>query len=160
MLTIRPTLMLARRLHITVARTPPPVANRVADWCAHQFNVGHTRYLIFCHTASLYPVITYARGVTDEGSLIQRLIEALKLNLTGTELEFQYQRWIAPEWTQVQWAPIPGRAILGSINELIYMAKVFSDLSPVDLGKKLAKTPMKVLGWNSPDRVFPKLTGA
>jgi hypothetical protein len=79
MLTIRPTLMLARRLHITVPRTPPPVANRVADWCTHQFNVGHTRYLIFCHTASL--------------------------------------------------------------------------------GKKLAKTPMRVLGWNSPNRVFPKLTG-
>jgi hypothetical protein len=72
MLTIRPTLMLARRLGIDVPRTPPPVANRVADWCAHQFNVSRTRYLIFCHTVSLYPVITYARGVVDEESLIKR----------------------------------------------------------------------------------------
>jgi hypothetical protein len=162
MLTIRPTLMLARRLHITVPRTPPPVANRVADWCAHQFNVGHTRYLIFCHTVSLYPVITHARGVTDENDLIKRLVETLRSSLTGTELEFQYQRWIAPEWTQVQWAPIPGRAILGSINELVYGAKAgaaWDKCSPVELGPKLAKTPMKVLGWNSPDRVFPKLTG-
>jgi hypothetical protein len=152
MLTIRPTLMLARRLRIDVPRTPPPVANRMADWCAHQFNV--------CHTVSLYPVITHARGVVDEASLIKRLIETLQLGLTGTELEFQYRRWIAPELAAVQWAPIPDRAILGSINELIYMAKVFSDLSPVEIGKKLAHTPMKVLGWNSPDRVFPKLTGA
>jgi hypothetical protein len=60
----------------------------------------------------------------------------------------------------VQWAPIPDRAILGSINELIYMAKVFSDLSPAETGKKLAETPMTVLGGNSPNRVFPKLTGA
>jgi hypothetical protein len=155
--------MLARRLRIDVPRTPPPVANRVADWCAHQFNVGHTRYLMFCHTVSLYPVITHARGVTDEGSLIERLTEALKLNLTGAALAVQYQRWIAPAWTQVQWAPIPDRAILGSINELIYGAKVgaaWDQCSPVQLGLKLAETPMKVLGWNSPNRVFPKLTGA
>ena len=162
MLTLRPTLMLARRLRIAVPRIPPPVANRVADWCAHQFNVSRTRYLIFCHTASLYPVITYARSVTDDSSLIMRFIDALKLNLTGSDLEFQFQRWIVPELAAVQWAPIPDRAILGSINELISAAKVcaiWDECSPVELGQKLAQTPLTVLGGNSPDRVFPTLPG-
>ena len=61
MLTIRTTLMLARRRYFVVPRTPTPVANRMAAWCAHQFNISRTRYLIFCHTVSLYPAITSSR---------------------------------------------------------------------------------------------------
>ena len=104
MLTIRPTKMLARRLGIELPATPPAVANRVADWCAHEFRTQRFKYLIFFNTASLYPVLTYARGVTDDHELIERLVEAVKLNLEGTKLEFQYQRWIAPELAAVQWA--------------------------------------------------------
>ncbi|HLP24681.1 MAG TPA: hypothetical protein VK477_03310 [Acidobacteriota bacterium] len=157
MLTLRPTKMLARRLKIAVPATPPPVRNRVADWCVHEFRDGGYRYLIFCNTASLYPLVTYARGVNDEGSLIDRGIEAMRLNFVGTEFEFQFQRWILPELAAVQWAPIPDRAVLGSINELILMARHGLDKSPVELSRWLAEAPMKMLGMDSPDRVFPKL---
>ena len=65
MLTIRPTKILARRLGIELPKAPPVVTNRVADWCAHEFRVARYRYLIFCNTASLYPVVMMATGVTD-----------------------------------------------------------------------------------------------
>jgi len=61
MLTIRPTKMLARRLGLTLPAVPPAVANRVADWCAHEFQSGRFRYLIFCNTAALLPAVSYAR---------------------------------------------------------------------------------------------------
>ena len=159
MLTLRPTKQLARRLGLNRPETMPPVPNRVADWCVHEFKVARYRYLIFCHTASLYPVVTSGRGVTDDASLIECCIDALKINLTGTALEFQFQRWIVPELGEVQWAPIPDRSVQGSINELVFQAKVYADyedLSPVELGTKLAETPLGILGMNSPDRVFPK----
>ncbi len=107
MLTIRPTKMLARRLGIELPVTPPLVTNRVADWCTHEFRVSRHRYLLFCNTAALYPVVTYAGGVTDDHGLIERLVDGLKLCLVGTELEFQFQRWIVPELAVVQWAPMP-----------------------------------------------------
>ena len=162
MLTIRPTKMLARRLGIGLPAVPPVITNRVADWCAHEFRVSRYRYLMFCNTASLYPVVTYAKGVRDDHSLIERLVETLKLNLTGTELEFQFQRWIVPELAAVQWAPIPGRSVLGGMNEMISMAKYsrqHRDEPPGELSRWLAETPLAPLGMNSPKRVFPTLGG-
>lgn len=162
MLTIRPTKMLARRLGIELPDAPPVVTNRVADWCAHEFRVSRHRYLIFCNTAALYPVVAYARGVTDDHSLIERLVEALKLNFEGTELDSHYRRWITPELAVVQWAPIPGKSILGSMNDLIFMAKCHledDELSSVEVSRRLAEAPMSALGMNSPDRVFPTLGG-
>ena len=160
MLTIRPTKMLAARLGMKVPPLIPTVTNRVADWCAHEFRSGRIRYLLFCNTASLYPVVTHGRGVTDDHELIRRLVDAVKLTFEGTELEFHYRRWIAPEVTAVQWAPIPDRSIIGSMNDLIYAAKYFLEArteSPVEVSRKLAQTPLSILGMNSPDRVFPTL---
>lgn len=162
MLTIRPTKMLARRLGIELPAAPPVVTNRVADWCAHEFRVSRHRYLIFCNTAALYPVVMPARRVTDDHELIERLVDGLKLCLMGTELEFQFQRWIVLELAAVQWAPIPDRVILSSVNEMIFQARyglTHRDYSPVELSRWLAETPMSALGGNSPGRVFPKLTG-
>lgn len=157
MLTLRPTKMLARRLKLAVPDALPTVQNRGADWCVHEFRDGGYRYLMLCNTASLYPLVTYARGVNDENALITCCIDAMQNNFVGTELEFQYQRWIVPELHTVQWAPIPDKAVLSSINELIQMARHGGDRSPVELSRWLAETPMKAIGYNSPKRAFASL---
>ncbi len=54
------------------------------------------------------------------------------------------------------------RVILSSVNEMIFHAKYgleHRDYSPVELSRWLAEIPMSAPGGNSPDRVFPKLTG-
>ena len=139
----------------------PVVTKRVADWCAHEFLVSRRRYLIFCNTASLYPVVTEARGVTDQDALVKCLMTALRLNLADGPHAYAYERWIAPGGTEVQWAPIPDRSVLGSINDLIFAAKwgLVDGKSPAELSGWLARTPLSVLGMNSPDRVFPKIAG-
>jgi hypothetical protein len=139
----------------------PVVTNRVADWCAHEFLVSRRRYLIFCNTASLYPVVTEARGVNDGEALVERLVATLRLNLADGPHAFAYERRIASSWVDVQWAPIPDRSVLGSINDLVFEAKwgLRDGKSLVELSKRLARTPLSVLGMNSPDRVFPKIAG-
>lgn len=161
-LTIRPTKMLARRLGIEVPPVPPVVTNRVADWCAHEFKVSRQRYLLFCNTASLYPVVMMATGVTNGPELVLRLMGGLQSCLRGGKLETQFERRIVAEGPFVQWAPIPGKSVLGSINELVFLAKCGLEDGvggPEELSRWLAKTPMSALGMNSPDRVFPKLGG-
>jgi len=163
MLTIRPTKMLARRLGIELPVAPPVVTNRVADWCAHEFKVSRYRYLIFCNTASLYPVVMMATGVTDDEKLVARLMGGLQTCLLGGKLEIQFQRRIVTEGPFVQWAPIPGKSVLGSINDLVLEAKYAlaeRDYSPIELSRWLAENPLSALGMNSPARVFPKLRGA
>lgn len=152
--------MLARRLGIELPKAPPVVTNRVADWCAHEFRVSRHRYLFFCNTASIYPVVMMATGVTDGPKLAARLLGGLKTCLRERDLEAQFHHRIIVEGPFVQWAPIPGKSILGSINELVFAAKLgleSGEYSPEELSRWLARTPMKVLGMNSPDRVFPKL---
>jgi hypothetical protein len=163
MLTIRPTQMLARRLGIEVPPVPPELPNRVADWCAHEFSVSRHRYLIFCNTASLYPVVMMATGVTDGPKLVMRLMGGLQTCLRGGALQTQFEQRIVTEGPSVQWAPIPGKSVLGSINELVFLAKCGledRDDGPEALSRWLARTPMSALGMNSPARVFPTLGGA
>lgn len=159
MLTLRPTKMLARRLKIAVPAVPPPVENRVADWCVHEFREGRQRYLMFCNTAALFPIVLPAKGVNDESALIRRFLEGVRAVFEGTELQFHYERWIETEAGAVQWAPIPDKAVLSSVNEMIYRARHGMDKSPVELAWWLAQTPMKAIGQNFPDRVFPSLRG-
>jgi hypothetical protein len=162
MLTIRPTKMLARRLGIDLPEVPPAVTNRVADWCAHEFKVSRYRYLIFCNTASLYPVVMMSTRVTDGPKLAARLLGGLQTCLRGGALEAQFRDRILVEGPIFQWAPIPDRSLLGSINELIFAAKIgleSREYGPAELSRWLAQTPMMALGGNSPDRVFAKLGG-
>jgi hypothetical protein len=159
MLTLRPTKMLAQRLKIEVPAAPPPVENRVADWCVHEFREGRQRYLMFCNTATLLPLMTHATGVRSDHDLITRLRDGFQNVLVGTELEFAYQRWIVPELGTVQWAPIPGKAVLSSLNELIMMSRYGMDKSPVEMSEWLAKVPMKAIGHESPGRAFRQLRG-
>ncbi len=162
MLTIRPTKMLAKRLRMEVPADVPVVANRLADWCAHEFRFGRYRYLMFCNTASLYPVVMMATGVTDGVKLAARMMGGLQTCLKGEGLEDVFERQIVTEMPDVQWAPIPGRSVLGSMNDLIYMAQcrlADGEDSPVDLSRRVARTPLSLHGMNSPEDVFRQIAG-
>ncbi len=118
--------------------------NRAADWCAHEFWFSRRRYLMFCNTASLLPVVTEARRVTDDASLVARVVATLRLNLAGGPYAFVYERCIAPNTMSAQWASVPNRSVLGAMNELIFMAKfgLEDGLSPIELSPWLAETPL------------------
>jgi hypothetical protein len=151
-LTLRPTKKLARQLALDVPRLPVAVPSRVSDWCAHTFLRGNEPWLIFCNTASLYPVFAGSAGVTDGESLARRLggmvLGVLQTNGFSTQAKI-FQR----ELTGFQFAPIPDRSVLGSVSELIWLADAWFDdvdLTPATLSHKLGKTPMSALGMNRP----------
>ena len=159
MFTLRPTKKLARQLGLTIPAEPPPVVSRVADWCAHIFPLGDEPWLIFCNTASLYPVFASSAGVTDGESLVRRaggmILQVLRDNRHSLQADI-----LERELTQYQWAPIPGRSVLGSINELIWLGEAWFDddaLTPAVLSDQLGKTPMSALGMNNPTRAFTTL---
>lgn len=160
MLTIRPSKMLARRLGIALPDQMPEVRDRLTDRCVHEFREGRRGYLLLCHTGSLYPVVTLLRGVTDGARLKQRMVEALRDNLTGPVLGPLFSKGIEPRLAEVQFAPVPDRSVMGTMNELIFSAKVglYDGMSVPELSPWLAVTPLSILGMNSPDRVFGRFS--
>jgi hypothetical protein len=155
--------MLARRLKFTVPAVPPPVANRLGDWCVNEFRFGRNRWLIVCNTATLFPYVLSARGVTDEMALIRRVGGGLAEVVTAVGGNPAFNRWVATGLNEVQWAPIPDRAVLSSLSELAMQACYgLADgvATPQELSRWLAQTPMKTIGHNSPDRAFRTLRGS
>ena len=64
------------------------------------------------------------------------------------------------ELNVVQWAPIPGRSVLGSMNDLVYLAGARlddPDLTPAELSRLLGQTPMSALGMNHPAHALATL---
>lgn len=158
-LTVRPTKMLARQLGINMPAELPPVSSRVADWCAHSFTFGRRRWLVFCNTASLYPVFAHAWGVNDGESLVRRLGGMVNQVLQENGHADQAKRFES-ELSVVQWAPIPGRSVLGSMNDLVYLAGAWLDdpaIAPAILSSKLGQTPMSALGMNHPAQALATL---
>lgn len=148
--------MLARRLGIGLPDHMPEVRDRLADWCVHEFRAGRRGYLLLCHTGSMYPVVASLRGATDGTRLKQRMVEALRDTLTGPVLGPLVSNDIEPRLGEVQFAPIPDRSVTGTMNDLIFAAKVGLNegMSVPDLSPWLAVTPLSILGMNSPNRVF------
>ena len=160
MVAIRPTKMLARQLGVRLPSVPPEVPSQVADWCAHTFPVGRRSWLIFCNTASLYSVFAQAHRVTD-GEALARRLRGMVLKVVRQSGFFSQAEVLADALTDFQWAPIPDRSVLGSINELIWLAGTWLEdpgLTPEGLSKNVNRAPMSGIGMNSPDRAFASLT--
>lgn len=157
MLVLRPTNVLARRLGVAVPAVPPLDHDRVADWCVHEFRLRGLRVLAFFQTATLYPLLTSGRAVTDDPTLTRRFVEAAAVSLRDTEFEFLLRSRILPAASEIAWAPIPSRSVLGSMNDLIYAARVHlgedAD-APAVAALKLAETPLSILNMNSPQRAL------
>jgi hypothetical protein len=152
--------MLARRLGIELPDRMPEVRDRLADWCVHEFRAGRRGYLLLCHTGSMFPVVALLRGVTDGTGLKQRMVEALRDTLTGPVLGPLFSKDIEPRLAEVQFAPVPDRSVTGTMNDLIFAAKVGLNegMSVPELSPWLAVTPLSILGMNSPDRVIGRFS--
>ena len=51
--------------------------NPCADWSAHLFVAERTQYILVANTASLYTMVMYGWGITDESEFFKRAIEYL-----------------------------------------------------------------------------------
>lgn len=141
---------LAKKLKTAATDTLPLDENPYADWSAHLFTVGRTQYIIVANTKSLYSVVMYGRGITNDGQFIDRTLNAVREFMEDDGQEFVYRRFIAPASGNVQFAKALNRSVTGSINELVKFAELWlteEELSPYDIGFRLNDTLMSALAW-------------
>lgn len=146
---LRLSQKLAKKLKTSTTDTLPLDENPYADWSAHLFTADRTQYIIMTNTKSLYSTVMYGKGVTDDSRFIERALSTIRDFMEDDGQAFVYQRFIAPALGTVRFAKALNRSVIGSMNELVYHAKVWivaGGLSPHEVGFKLNDIPMSVLG--------------
>lgn len=150
----RPSQKLAKKLRIATLKPEPADPNPFADWSAHVFTVVRTQYLILTNTSTLYSTVMNGRGVTDSRQFAERAASAIRDLLMADRREFIYERYLAPAANAVRYASAMNRSVTGSMNDLIYAAKMrlADGWPPAAIGLDLNETPMSYLV----DVYFPK----
>jgi hypothetical protein len=128
--------------------------NPCADWSAHLFTADRTQYIIVTNTKSLYSVVMYGKGITDDSEFIDWTLSNLREFMEADGLAFVYQRFVAPASGSVRFAKALNRSVTGSLNELVKFAKPWlaeGELSPHDVGFKLNDILLSALARNKTD---------
>lgn len=118
------------------------------DWCAHTFMAQRYRYLLLTNTHSFLSVVTTAKGVTSEDTLIRAALAALRDYLVASGRGFAFERLIAPQAGEVRFARIPDRRVLGTMNELIFLATgdlIEGGCSAAETSDRLNRVPLSAL---------------
>jgi len=153
----RLTHKLSKKIKLPPLQALPAGQNPFIDWTAHLFTSERAQYIIVTNTASLYSLIMYGRGITDDNELIQRTLGFMREFMADDGCEFLYRRLIAPHTTRVSFAKATNRHVIGSMNELILEARLYLTerrLSPFETSKQINETPMSYLDYNSAKEAF------
>ena len=150
---------LARKIHVVPEASLPLDTNPFADWSAHLFTADRTQYVLIANTSSLYAMVMYGRGISNDSAFIQRAVSLIGDVMRDDDLRFIFERLIVPFTASVSFSKALNRAVTGSMNELVYQAKGFlieDGLSPYDTSFRLHKIPMGHLKYDYPLQAFRK----
>lgn len=146
---LRITRKLGDKIHEKPAQSIPIADNPFADWTANLFYADRAQYIIIANTVSLYSVIIPGKGITDSNWLIKRTISTLREFLKDDGQEKIFQEYISEETGSFLLAKTRNRRILGSLNQLVYEAKIhltMGELSPYRTSFRLNDTLLSFLG--------------
>jgi hypothetical protein len=160
---VRLSQKMAKKIKRSPTGSCPQVSNPYVDWSAHLFTAGRVQYIILTNTFSLYSMVLYARGITDSARFIERTFNYMAEYTIADGYEFQFRRLIVPEAGSVTFIKLNDRRIVGSINELIRLAKwdlSEEQLSPFETSQRINQAPMSYLDYDNPKDAFAKMKPA
>jgi hypothetical protein len=153
----RLTRKLAKKIKLPTLKAFPTSQNPFIDWTAHLFTAERAQYIIVTNTASLYSLIMYGRGITDDNELVQRTLKFMREYMVDDGCEFLYRRLIVTQSGIVSFAKATNQHVIGSMNDLILQARFYITerrLSPFETSQHINETPMSYLDYNSPKEAF------
>ena len=156
----RLTQKIGRKIGVAPTRCLPLDKNPFVDWCAHLFTAERVQYVIMTNTPSLYSMVMFGRGITDDNQFLKRALSYMGEFMTDDGYEFVFHRLIVPRTGRISFSKVGNRRVLGSINDLVLQAKfhlIEGELSPFDASFRLNETPMSFLEHSNPREVFRSL---
>lgn len=156
----RLTQKMAKKIKESPTMICPVSANPYIDWSAHLFTAERAHYIIITNSTSLYSIILHGRGITDDANFIDHVMSEMANFMCQDGYEFQFRRLIAPNATESLFVKLSDRRVMGSMNDLVRMAKwhlIEGQVSPFDTAEKINTAPMSYLGYDHPKRAFGKM---
>ena len=135
-MTFRLSAKLGKKLRFMPTETLPADANPYADWSAHLFTADHAQYILISNTTSLYSRVIFGRGITDDGTFLDRAITLISELMEDDGFLFLRERAFLPDTSSVSFSKALNRSVTGSMNELVMYAQTIlskEEISPYDL---------------------------
>jgi len=123
-LIFRITKKLAKKIKAEPAPAMPPHDNPFLDWTANLFMVSRWQCIILTNSASLYSVVFPGKGVPNKQAFVEESIKALRENIALDGIMHIFDTKIASALDSVSFCKTGDRRVLGSMNELVFQAKV------------------------------------
>lgn len=148
MVTLRCTRLARDRLHLPrqTAPKPPPSTGRLGDWYVHLVRFGRPEFVIATSERSLLTVLFPAR--TLRATLVPNLRAAVGSLLESLAVPREAIAREIAAMESVTFGSATNRRVLGSMNELAFMASV--QLAHGDdllaISRRLAETLMSAIG--------------
>lgn len=136
-------------------KTLPLDENPLADWSGHLFVVDRTQYILLSNTKTLYSVVTFGKGITNDSHFIERALSSIREFMQGDGYEAEYLRFIAPATARVQFAKALDRTVTGSLNELVQAATYCLEdgvRSPFDVSVELNDLLLSAIASSKADK--------
>ena len=157
---LRVSAKLGKKIHVSPAKSLPADPNPFADWSANLFTADRVQYVLITNTPSLYSMVMYGRGMTDDGEFVSRVTSYMGEFICDDGHVFLFERLIAPSTARVAFSKSLNRSVTGSMNDLVSQAKfllVEREMSPYETSLQLNKVPMSYLKYDNPRQAFLKL---
>ena len=161
---------LSHQLNTKIKAGPLPAlpldGNLYADWSARIFTADRSQYILVSHTSSLYSVVMFGRGITDDGLFIKRAVDSIRESMSYDGLELIYMNFVAPTTASVRFCKSLNHTVTGRMNALEETAKHLlqtGEWSPFDVGFNLNKIPFAAIappdtgGYATPREAFKRL---
>jgi hypothetical protein len=158
---LRLTAKLGKKIGFMPTQTLAPEENPFADWVGNLFTAQRTQYIMVSNSASLYSIILPGKGITDDSEFIERTKESMDQFMRDDGLEFIFRRLVVPHLGTFQYSKAGNRRVLGSMNDLIYYAKVLliqRQMSPSETALLINETPLSYLQDDRPRNCFTAMT--
>jgi len=159
-MVFRVSAKLGKKIHLGYEQSLPPAANPLLDWSADLFTADRTQYIIVSNTASLYSVVMYGRGVTDESRFLQDSISEMRETLEADGFASAFQQVIGPSAGRIALAKRQDRSVIGSMNDLIFQARlrlVHDEISPYETSLFLNRTLMSYIDYGCAREAFQRM---
>ncbi len=155
----RPTHKLARKIGVALSERLPLDANPFADWSANLFIFERVQHVILTNTASLYSMLMLGRGITDDSRFLDRAVTCMREFMSDDRNEDLFREFVMPHAGMALFSKSLDRSVLGSMNELVYLAKwhLADGLSLAGASRQVNHTPMSPLRYRNPREAFRSL---
>ncbi|MFP4040595.1 MAG: DUF6933 domain-containing protein [Desulfosudaceae bacterium] len=150
---IRITQKLSKKLKTGTLPEIPDDPGPFLEWYANLFTADRLQYILTTEAKSLFSVVLYGRGITDDSRFIEHWLPFIREYFLSNGKRFAFERIIVPNTSQFQFSKTQSRSILGSMNDMVDMAKTMislRDMSLWEVSDMINETPFSALEGQCP----------